>query len=136
MGGSNKKLAGCRVLIIEDEYFLASELEAVLKAQGANIVGPLGDFDDALRQAARDHFDVAIVDINLHGEMAFPIADELIRQRIPFVFFTGYDAGVIPDRFADVQLWQKPVDPSEVSQHIGQLYRRRTSEDAGDAPEH
>lgn len=109
--------------IVEDEYLLASDLETALKLQGASIVGPFGHFDAAYRQAARDHFDVAIIDINLHNEAAYPIADELIRQNIPFVFCSGYDANVIPERFTGVSLWQKPVDLSELVDDIAQLCR-------------
>ncbi|WGD54887.1 response regulator [Bradyrhizobium sp. CB1650] len=120
---SDNKLKGCRVLIVEDEYFLASDLETALKLQGASIVGPIGHFDAAYRQAARDHFDVAIIDINLHNEAAYPIADELIRQSIPFVFCSGYDAKVIPERFTGVSLWQKPVDLPKLVDRIAQLCR-------------
>jgi DNA-binding response OmpR family regulator len=96
---------GCRVLIVEDEYFLAGDLEEALKSHGASIVGPFADFDAAYRQAERDHFDVAIIDVNLRDKAAYPIADELIRQRIPFVFYTGYGGEIIPERFAGVKRW-------------------------------
>ncbi|OKO83090.1 response regulator [Bradyrhizobium sp. AS23.2] len=123
MSDRDNKLNGCRVLIVEDEYFLANDLEEALKSHGASIVGPFGDFDAAYRRAARDHFDVAIIDINLHAKTAYPIADELMRQRIPFVFYTGYDSNVIPVRFAGVKLWQKPFDPFELVEDIGRLCR-------------
>jgi DNA-binding response OmpR family regulator len=129
MSGSNKELSGCRVLIVEDEYFLANDLEAALKSSGASVIGPIGDFDDAMHQAANDGFDIAIIDINLHNEMAYPIADELIRQRIPFVFCTGYDPVVIPHRFAGVKLWQKPFEASEIVEEIERLYRTRPPRD-------
>jgi DNA-binding NtrC family response regulator len=121
---SDNGLKGCRVLIVEDEYFLASDLENALKSHGAIVVGPIDDFGDALGQVERGHFDVAILDINLHDEKTYPIADILMRLRIPFVLYTGYAVGVIPERFADVMLWQKPLDTSELIRHIGQLCQR------------
>jgi DNA-binding response OmpR family regulator len=117
------KLKGCCLLIVEDEYFLANDLEEALKSHGASVVGPFGDFDAAYRQAARGHFDVAVIDLNLHDRAAYPIADELGRQRIPFVFYTGYDSNVIPERFAGVKLWRKPLDPLELVEDIGRLCR-------------
>jgi hypothetical protein len=45
---------------------------------------------------------VAIIDVNLQDELAYPIADELMRQRIPLMFATGYGADIIPARFRDV----------------------------------
>ncbi|MGY8661788.1 response regulator [Bradyrhizobium sp. UFLA05-109] len=124
MSDRDNKLNGCRVLIVEDEYFLANDLEEALKSHGASIVGPFGDFDAAYRRAARDHFDVAIIDINLRHQTAYPIADELMRQRIPFVFYTGYDSNVIPERFTGVKLLQKPFDPLELVEDIERLCRR------------
>jgi hypothetical protein len=54
-----------------------------------------------------DRFDVAVIDINLRGDSAYPIADELIRLRKPFVFPTGHGPDSIPDRFRHVQRWKK-----------------------------
>lgn len=116
-----KQLNGCRVLIVEDEYFLANDLENAFKARGAIIVGPIGDFGEAYDQAVRDGFDLAVIDIDLRGEKAYPIADELMRHGVPFVFCTGYDSKVIPHRFAGVRLCQKPLDASELIDEIARL---------------
>lgn len=117
-------LNGYRVLIAEDEYLLANDLERALKTLGANVIGPYSDPHDAYLQAAHDHLDAAIIDINLHNRPAYPVADELIRQHIPFVFYTGYGANVIPKRFAHVERWQKPADASALVDHIGRLCRQ------------
>ena len=103
-------LEGCRVLVVEDDYLIAHELAHHLMDQGAEVIGPLGTFDDALAQVRHDGFDIAVLDINLHGEQAFPIADELRRQGVPFVWATAYAPGDIPDRFAGVPVWEKPYD--------------------------
>jgi DNA-binding NtrC family response regulator len=123
-------LDGCRVLIVEDEYLVAHDLEQELKSLGATIVGPIADLSGAKDQIARDGFDVAIVDINLHGELAYPIADELMRQRIPFVFATGYRADTMPARFRDVIRWEKPFEFSKAVTDMARLCGRC----AGDVP--
>jgi DNA-binding NtrC family response regulator len=115
------RLAGCRVLILEDEYFIAHDLEQGLKSLGAKIVGPIADLSEAQEQVGRDDFDVGVIDINLHDEMAYPIADELIQRRIPFVFVTGYGAEVIPERFRDVIRWEKPFEIPKLVAEIGRL---------------
>ena len=122
-GTSDDLLKGFRVLIVEDEYFVANDLEQALKSRGADIIGPCSDFTDAYLNAARDHFDVAIIDINLHNRSAYPIADELMRQGIPFIFCTGYNAEVIPKRFSEVSVWQKPFDTVALVAHIAELCR-------------
>jgi DNA-binding NtrC family response regulator len=117
-------LRGCRVLVAEDEYFLADDLERALRQRGAHVVGPCSEFDDAFLQAARDHFDAAIIDINLQGEKAFPVADALTLHRIPFVFCSGYNANVVSERFRDIDLWQEPFDVAALMDHMQQLCRQ------------
>ena len=124
MNSSDKKLNGCHVFIVEDEHLLAMDLEDMLKAHGARIVGPYGEVYAAFRRAERDHFDVGIIDINLRDEAAYPVADELMRQRIPFFFCTGYDADAVPVRFAGVRVFQKPFNSLEVVEHVGRLWQR------------
>jgi DNA-binding response OmpR family regulator len=118
---SDDRLKGCRVLIVEDEYFLANDLEKALVEHGAIVLGPIAYLAEALAQAEHDGFDVAILDINLHDEEAYPIADGLMRRGIPFAFYTGYDAKIIPERFANVMLLQKPFIVLGLVEHIAQM---------------
>jgi len=105
-----EELSGCRVLIVEDEYFLAHDLAAVLKAHGAQVFGPIGELSEAIEAVDRDGFDVAILDINLRDHATYRLADELLRQHIPFLFATGYSAEVIPERFRHIRRWEKPYE--------------------------
>jgi hypothetical protein len=75
----------------------------------------------AKSQIARDGFDVAIIDINPHGALAYPIADELMRQRIPFVFATGYGADAIPTRLRGLIRWEKPFELSKAVTDVARL---------------
>lgn len=102
-------LSGCRVLIVEDEFFLADDAALELSAAGATIVGPVGRLEEARAQVEADGFDVALIDIKLGEEMAYPLADMLAAQGIPFAFVTGYEQSFIPDRFAGVPYVVKPV---------------------------
>lgn len=114
-------LARCRVLIVEDEYFLASDLQNALTSMGADVMALAGDLDDARAQIARGGFDIGILDIDLRGDKTFSLADELQRQDIPFFFATGYDPDIIPPRFADVTRWEKPFDAHAVARHVLQF---------------
>jgi DNA-binding response OmpR family regulator len=108
----------CRVLIVEDEYFLASDLQDALTSLGADVTELAGDLDDARAQIADGGFDIAILDIGLRGDNAFGLADELQRQGIPFVFATGYGPEIIPARFAGVRRWEKPCDPHALARDV------------------
>jgi CheY-like chemotaxis protein len=114
-------LAGCRVLVVEDEYFISKELSTLLEIEGAKVLGPLGDLDLALRQVKSDGFEVAVLDVHLQGSGNFEIADELRRRGVPFVFAGAYEEGNIPDRFADVHLWQKPFSEGALIEDIKRL---------------
>ena len=118
----DQPLLGCRVLVVEDEYFLADDLRSELEAIVANVIGPVGDLGDARACVERDGFDVAVIDINLRGEAAYALADKLARQRIPFLFTTGYGAEVIPPRFENIIRWEKPYDVRRIAEDIGRLY--------------
>ena len=116
-----------RVLIVEDEYYLAADLELALRTEGAEVVGPICTLSDAFFQLAGSHFDAAVIDINLQDERAYGLADELRRQRIPFVFATGYSQEAIPSRFSDVTRFEKPYDAVGIARHVVQLCARAAS---------
>jgi CheY-like chemotaxis protein len=100
-----------RLLVIEDDYTIASELAEALEAHGAQVIGPAGPVADALALiAAQAEIDGAVLDIDLHGEGAYPVADALRGRGVPFVFATGYDAWIIPAAYAAVPRCEKPVD--------------------------
>lgn len=115
-------LRHCRVLVVEDEYMLADELENELLHAGAIVLGPVGTLEDALSiVAAEANMDGAILDANLRGEMVFPVADLLLERGVPFVFITGYDNSVFPARFERIVRCEKPVNMKRVTQTIGRV---------------
>lgn len=102
--------SGRSVLIVEDDYFLADDMAQNLEASGAKVIGPVADVEGALDLiASADQVDAAVLDLNLHGKMAFPIADALLAKQVPFVFATGYDQSAIPDIYNHVPRCEKPV---------------------------
>ena len=107
--------------MIEDEYFIAKELEALLQSRGANVVGPIGNMDDAIAQVRRDGFEVAVIDINLQGIECYVVADELKRHDVPFIFASAYSEDRIPERFDNVHLWQKPYNESALVEDVRRL---------------
>lgn len=110
-----------RVLIVEDEYYLAADLEAALRSESADIIGPICELSGAFHAVDMGGFDAAVIDINLHGEFAYDLADELKRRGIPFVFATGYSPEAIPSRFSDIIRFEKPFDPASIARHLVRL---------------
>lgn len=114
MVGVGQQLCGQRILIVEDEYFVADDLAQQLEAAGAEILGPAPTLERAVELLEAEQPDAAVLDINLRGERVYPLADDLKRRGVPFVFATGYDARVIPDAYAAVPRCEKPVSREAV----------------------
>ena len=115
---SRAGLAGRRVLVAEDDYLIADALCQGLEAAGAEVVGPAPDVAAALALLAEGTVDAAVLDVNLGGEMAWPAADALLARGVRFVFATGYDASVIPARYAGVTCCEKPVRLVEIARAL------------------
>jgi CheY-like chemotaxis protein len=114
-----KSLRGRRVLVVEDDYFLADDMRAEFERAGAEVLGPVGRVKDALDLlAACEQLDGAILDINLSGEKVYDVADALEARAIPFVFATGYDPEIIPPQYASVRRYEKPVEPMKVGKAL------------------
>jgi len=104
-------LNGKTILLVEDEFLLALQLEELLQSRGATVLGPFTRLEDAMREAQRKDFDFAILDINLNGTMVFPLADDLLARGTPFLFLSGYSLSNLPERFRSVTRLNKPCDP-------------------------
>ena len=101
---------------------LADELRAELDEAGAIVLGPAGTLESALSMIkAAPRIEVAVIDVNLGGVLAYPAVDLLIERGVPFLFVTGYDEAVIPDRFANVVRYEKPINLSSVARAVRQL---------------
>lgn len=103
-------LAGQRILVVEDEFLVAEYLGEVLRCAGAEVLGPLGRVGEALAflRSGPGRLDAVVLDVNLHGQPSFPVADELIRQGVRFVFTTGYDGGTIDAAYRAHPRCEKP----------------------------
>ncbi|WLA44347.1 response regulator [Bradyrhizobium elkanii] len=118
-------MTGRRVLIVEDEYFLADDMRSALRALGADIAGPAADIADALRILHDGGvIDGAVLDVNIRQQMIYPVARELQARGVPIVFTSGYDKIVLGTEFADVPLWEKPFDHRTMAQGLAGMILR------------
>jgi CheY-like chemotaxis protein len=110
-------LRASRVLIVEDEWHVASALKSLLETQGMQVTGPAATTADALRLATEQKPDLAVVDINLKGEMAYGLIDQLCDQGVRVVVASGY--AVLPDSTKKVvAVLQKPFNGPELLQAL------------------
>jgi DNA-binding response OmpR family regulator len=110
-----------RILVVEDEWLIADELENMLGALGYEIMGPVPRGADALALLADGVADAAVLDISLDGHYSFPVAAELIRRKIPFLFLSGYTRSDIPAEFRHAPLLAKPVSLERLAAEMNAL---------------
>lgn len=110
-----------RILIVEDEFFVGMLLEEDLRAEGFSAIGPFTTLTLALEASRRERFDLAILDVNLNGEMVYPLADELAARGIPFMFLSGYSELNLPERFRTFPRLSKPYQLKRLVDEIRRL---------------
>ena len=115
----------CRVLLVEDEALVAMMIERMLGKSGCEVAATVGRVDEAVAVAGTAHFDVALVDVNLHGVMAWPVADVLQAHGIPFAFVTGYGAVVSVSGHSDAPVLQKPFRSQDLEELLQRLRSRQ-----------
>ena len=107
-----ERLRGLRILVVEDTFMLAQELNEILVEFGCVIVGPAARASEAADLAGSNALDGALLDVNLsRGETSFSLAADLAGRHVPFLFITGYDLdSAFPAEFRDIPRLSKPLD--------------------------
>lgn len=112
------RLAGKRVLVIEDELLVALLVEDMLSDAGCIIVGPFGRVQEALAAAKAEMIGVALLDVNVANEKVFPVAYALEERGIPFLFLTGYGEAALPRDRPDWEACAKPFQPDQLAARL------------------
>jgi DNA-binding response OmpR family regulator len=121
MDKTMQSLAGRRILLAEDEYLIAMELQQELEKNGAEVVGPTASIAETLRlSGSAGPVDVAVLDIDLGGQMAYPVADALRARNIPFIFISGFGPQGIRPEYADAPMLDKPIMMHRLHAFLGE----------------
>lgn len=121
-----------RILLVEDEMMVAGMVRRMLTELGYAVVGPATAVDEAMKMVDDGGIDAAILDINLNGEMSYPVADALNSRGIPFVFSTGYDGDDLPNGHLGSALLKKPFRRSGLAGAVAGLLNGGRSNGAAD----
>lgn len=111
-----------KILVVEDDYYLAADTAAALRGPGAEVLDPCPSEEatlDLLKARTPTH---AVLDLNLGGGgPKFAIARVLKARGVPFLFMTGYDSDAIPTEFDLVPVLQKPAPFVRIVESVSQL---------------
>ena len=111
-----------RILIVEDDWIVAQDMSDMVEELGGAVVGPAGQLAQGLALAESEELAGAILDVNLNGENTFALADRLLANNVPVIFSTGYDATMLPGRFADVYRLPKPFTALAVERAFRKIF--------------
>jgi len=117
---------GLKVLVVEDEGSIALLIEDMLLELGCDLRASIGRLDKACIVAGTISVDFAVLDVNLAGELVFPVAEILRKRAIPFLFSTGY--GGLPERFRDCLVLNKPFTIEDVRRKIRMILASKTTD--------
>jgi CheY-like chemotaxis protein len=115
-------LSEARILVVEDEPLLAYAFEECLITAGFEIAGVAGRVGQALRMIERGECDAAVLDANLAGVSAGPIASALIALSIPFIVVSGYSLEQQGSAFPGARFIQKPCGLDDLVRAVGDLF--------------
>ena len=118
---SHPELVGKRVLVVEDELLVAILVEDLLADAGCVVVGPFARLAAAVAAARVEAVDVALLDVNVAGEMVFPVAHVLEERGIPFLFVTGYGEAALPPNRPHWRACAKPFQPEHLTDCLAQV---------------
>jgi CheY-like chemotaxis protein len=115
------KLAGLRVLVVEDEMMVSMLIEDMLADMGCVVVGPASRLDEAIELMKASELDCAVLDVNRGGQPIFPLADLLRERGGPFAFATGYGDAGLRDVDRGSPVLQKPFREGDLARVLGEL---------------
>ena len=122
MTDTSPTIAKRRVLVVEDELLIGMLLEDMLMEFGYEVAAIVPRVKDALSAVDTATYDVAVLDVHLHGESAFPVADALIRKGVPFVFATGYGERGLPENYRGRPVLPKPFARDDLERALNALF--------------
>src|SRR5260370_25091641 len=120
-----------RVLLVEDEVLITLLLQDMLLDLECETADAAANLDDALSAARNGAFDLALIDLNLHGKLTYPVADLLKARRIPLIFVTGYGAVGLEPAYADAPVLEKPFHREDLEAMIARVLSDPRSCDIG-----
>ena len=110
-----------RILVVEDDFLVATLLTEILEPVGWQVVGPVAHLATALDAAASEDLDAAVLDVNLGDQTVYPVAEVLDARRVPFVFVTAHGREALPPLFCGRPHLGKPFAPGELIGTVARL---------------
>jgi two-component sensor histidine kinase len=120
---------GSRILVVEDEPLVAMMMAEIVRGLDASVVGPFGSLSEAMN-ADVSGVDAAVLDVNVAGDLIYPLAEKLAAAGTPMLFLTGYDVKSIEPQFRRCSVLTKPVNESDLAVSLADMLGRGSESEA------
>ena len=110
-----------RILVVEDEFFIAQEIVDTLNHAGFEVLGPCPTVAKALVQLENTPCDAAILDVSQRNETSLPVVQALGNRGIPFVILTGFSARQLPSEMTAAPVLTKPMQAEVLIRELHKL---------------
>ncbi|MEZ6012700.1 MAG: response regulator [Hyphomonas sp.] len=111
----------CAILLVEDEFLIAMDLQMQIEAAGYKVKGPAASVEAGMSILDDGPVCCAILDMNIRGSTSFPIAERLAEEGTPFIFLSGNDAYRLMDQFAGHTVLTKPINYPELLAKVKEI---------------
>ena len=123
----DKPLVGLRLLVVEDQFFVAMEVSDLISSLGAEVIGPFGLLNQALDAVQRQAIDGGVLDVKLDSERSYPVMDMLMNSGRPILLVTGGDTTGIPEKYRVLPCLLKPFDRTVFQKIAEEVFRRQNT---------
>ena len=121
---SHPRLAGSRVLVVEDDFIIALDVQSSLEEAGAVVIGPAFTLARALELATQEKVSAATLDLRLGHDSAASVATVLEERHIPFIFYTGQPVGdPVRRAWPHTKVLSKPASGHDIVDAIAEIIR-------------
>jgi CheY-like chemotaxis protein len=117
-------LRGLHVLVVEDNGLLCCVLEETLRDAGCEVVGPFARLPDAVEAVVTRHIDLALLDINVRGQLVSPLAEQLRERGVPFLLTSAYQPADLPRTLQSAAQLRKPYTDSDLLENLASVIAR------------
>ena len=115
--------AGRRVLVVEDDFLVSLATVDFLESLGCEVVGPAARLAAAFELAQSESLDAALLDINIAGDMVWPVAEVLRRRAIPFIFLSAHSRlSEVPMLLAAAPRLEKPLEQNRLLRQLSAIW--------------
>ncbi len=112
-------MSNIRILIVEDDPFIAMDIESAVAEQfGDKAELIIVESVEDARRAASMRLSCALLDIDVVGGKTFEVAERLLASGTPFAFVSGSTPNDVPRPLRDARFLRKPFSTRDIASFV------------------